>query len=54
MVNGGFPNTLPYGFEFVDAEHATDCATISRQSKIYGESNRQYFPRFFRELSPKQ
>jgi hypothetical protein len=50
----GFRTRCHYGFEFVDAEHATDCATIRRQSKIYGESNRQYFLRFFRELSPKQ
>jgi hypothetical protein len=54
MVNGGFPTRRHYGFELVDAEQARGRATISRQSKIYGESNRGYFPRFFGELSPKQ
>jgi hypothetical protein len=54
MVNGGFPTRRHYGFELVDAEQARRRATISRQSKIYGESNRPNSSRFFGELSPKQ
>jgi hypothetical protein len=50
----GFRARRHYGFELVDAEQAAARATISRQSKIYGESYQPYFPRFFGELSPKQ
>jgi hypothetical protein len=50
----GFRARHHYGFELVDVEHAGSRAAISRQSKIYGESNQPYFPQFFRELSPKQ
>jgi hypothetical protein len=50
----GFRTRRHYGFELVDAEHAADCATTSRQSKIYGESNRHYFRRFSGKLRPKQ
>jgi hypothetical protein len=50
----GFRTRRHYGFELVDAEQARQRDTISRQSKIYGESNQLYFPRFFGQLSPKQ
>jgi hypothetical protein len=50
----GFRTRRHYGFELVDAEQARRRAAISRQSKIYGESNRRYFARFFAKLSPKQ
>jgi hypothetical protein len=50
----GFQRPRHYGFELVDMERAHGCATISRQSKIYSESNHRPFPRFFGELSPKQ
>jgi hypothetical protein len=36
----GFRTRRHYGFELVDAEHPRGFATFSRQSKIYGESNR--------------
>jgi hypothetical protein len=50
----GFRTRRHYGFELVDAERPRGCAMISRQPKIYGESNRQNFRRFFGELRPKQ
>ncbi|OJY08463.1 MAG: hypothetical protein BGP05_06230 [Rhizobiales bacterium 62-47] len=47
MVNDRFPNRAPYGFEIVSGVQPR---LRSRQSNIYGESNRSNFSQIFGEL----
>jgi hypothetical protein len=54
MVNVGFPEWLPYGFEMVDADRKPDFAENRHQSKIYTESNHSNFRRIFGDLTSMQ
>jgi hypothetical protein len=54
MVNVGFPPTVRYGFEMVDAPDASKHGKISHQSKIYSESISQVFSRIFESLNSMQ
>jgi hypothetical protein len=54
MVNVGFPASIRYGFEMVDALRAAISRRNRHQSKIYTESNQSHFSRIFGDLSPMQ
>jgi hypothetical protein len=54
MVNAGFPASIRYGFERVDALQAAFHRENHHQLKIYTESNESHFPRIFDDLSETQ
>jgi hypothetical protein len=54
MVNAGFPSSIRYGFERVDALEAAFRRKNRHQLKIYTESNQSHFWRIFDDLSETQ
>jgi anti-sigma-K factor RskA len=54
MVNAGFPSSIRYGFERVDARQAAFRRENRHQLKIYTESNQSHFWRIFVDLSVTQ
>jgi len=54
MVNAGFPPTIRYGFEMVDAAWAARLPLKPASMKIYAESNHANFQRIFEELTSMQ